>query len=106
MPVKFQESAGVSFSLSFLIQVLTAIVLGVWAYSQFDARISMLENSSSSHGIQITLIQDGMIESQDRPISSDHIQNTKLFFLEEQVAQQQSRIATLEERIYRLNVTQ
>ena len=42
---KIQENSGVSFSLSFLIQILSAIVLGVWGYSQLDSRISFLETN-------------------------------------------------------------
>ena len=50
---KIQESSGVSFSLSFLIQVLSAIVLFVYGYSQLDSRISFVENSSGSNAINI-----------------------------------------------------
>jgi len=99
---KLQESSGVSFSLSFLIQLLTAIVFAVWAYSQFDARISTLENASGAAASQIERIEEQMFESQDAPISSDHIQNTTLTFLESQAREQQSRIQTLEERIYEM----
>lgn len=100
--VKLRESAGVSFSLSFLIQILTAIILGVWAYSQFDARISTLENASAAAASQIGRIEEQMFESQDAPISSDHIQNTKLEFLEAQAKRQQIEIDVLESRVYLL----
>jgi len=37
---KIQQSSGINFSLSFLIKLIGAIALGVWAYSQLVSRIS------------------------------------------------------------------
>ena len=100
---KIQESSGVSFSLSFLIQILSAIVLGVWGYSQFDSRISFLETTSSNNTMHIEKIQSDMLASQDAPISSDHIQNTSLRFLEEMMAQHEAEIIKLQDKVYQLN---
>tara|TARA_R100000773_G_C4196335_1_gene100347 strand:+ start:253 stop:582 length:330 start_codon:yes stop_codon:yes gene_type:complete len=100
---RIQESSGVSFSLSFLIQVLSAIVLGVWGYSQLDSRISFLETTTSNNSMHIEKIQADMLANQDAPISSDHIQNTSIRFLETMVAQHESEIIKLQDNLYQLN---
>jgi len=100
---KIQENSGVSFSLSFLIQILSAIVLGVWGYSQLDSRISFLETTSSNNTMHIEKIQSDMLASQDAPISSDHIQNTSIRFLETIVAQHEAEIMKLQDKVYQLN---
>jgi hypothetical protein len=97
---RLQESSGVSFSLSFLIQLLTAIVFAVWAYSQFDARISTLENASAAAASQIERIEEQMFESQDAPISSDHIQNTTIISHGRELIEIKAKIQLLETRIY------
>jgi len=98
--MKLQESAGVSFSLSFLLQVLTAIALGVWGFSQLDARISELAQASLAHKQSIERIEINMEKNQDAPIPSDHIQNTKIYFLEAEHAEVRKRLETIENRIY------
>jgi chromosome segregation ATPase len=98
--MKLQESAGISFSLSFLIQILTAIVLGVWAYSQLDARISALQNSSDSYDESITRIEETMDEAQDQPISSDYVQNTTLQAHQRELEDVKDRLQVLEMRLY------
>jgi|TARA_R100000306_G_C4360869_1_gene135198 hypothetical protein len=102
LPSKIQESSGVSFSLSFLIQVIGAIVIAVWGYSQLDGRLSHVENSTRTHNENIARIEQTMDDNQDAPISSDHVQNTKLEALEWQVAQHLKRIEVLEQRLYDL----
>ena len=54
--MKLQESSGVSFSLSFLLQILGVIVVGVWGFSQLDARIATLSQSSATHTESINRI--------------------------------------------------
>jgi|TARA_R110000824_G_scaffold21078_6_gene78857 Tfp pilus assembly protein PilN len=100
--VKLSQEAGVSFSLSFLIQLVTGIVLAVWAYSQLDGRISALQNSSSAYDEAIGRIEETMRSSQDAPISSDHVQNTSLVFIEKKLEQQQREIDLLEARVYEM----
>jgi len=99
---KIEESSGVSFSLSFLIQVLTAIVLGVWGFSELSNRISFLENVAGRHGKSIADIEATMSEAQDKPISSDHVQNTSLRYIEERIAILQSEVERLNTRVYEL----
>ncbi len=101
MKDRIEEKASVNFSLSFLIQLVGAIGLGVWAYSQLDGRISAVENATDTAVEDILRIEDNMSANQDKPISSDHIQNTKLYNLEQNVLQLRSQIKVLEERTYK-----
>ena len=101
---KIEKNASVNFSLSFLIQLIGAIVLGVWAYSQLDSRISAVENTSTTSSQDIARIEEDMSENQDKPISSDHIQNTKLFFLENTVKVLRDKTQQLEHLIYEHNL--
>jgi len=103
MTTELKESSGIKFSLSFLIQIITAIVLGVWGYSQLDSRISFLETNSSNNSMHIEKIQSDMLASQDSPISSDHIQNTSLRFIEKTIAQHEAEIIKLQDKVYQLN---
>ena len=100
MEDQIQESSGVSFSLSFLIQLVTGIVLAVWAYSQLDGRISTLQNASSTYAEAISRIEKNMQDSQDAPISSDHVQNTSLNAHERELREIQTRLQVLETRLY------
>jgi len=100
MTTELKESSGIKFSLSFLIQIITAIVLGVWGYSQLDSRISFLETMTSSNSQHIDAIQKGISSAQDQPISSDHIQNTSLRFLEREMAKHEAEIIRLRDLIY------
>jgi hypothetical protein len=102
--MRLQESAAVSFSLSFLLQILGAVILGVWGYSQLDARISELAQSSQAYGESIDRIDDSMEKNQDMPISSDHVQNTSLRFLEAEHRDLLRRLDTIDDRIYELTV--
>jgi uncharacterized small protein (DUF1192 family) len=99
---KIQESSGVSFSLSFLIQILSAIVLGVWGFSELSNRISFLETVTGKHEESIADIETTILESQDAPISSDYVQNTSLRFIEERIAIHQAEIDRLSEKVYEI----
>ena len=99
---KIEESSGVSFSLSFLIQILTAIVLGVWGFSELSNRISFLETITGKHEESIADIETTILEAQDKPISSDWVQNTSLRFIEERIAIHQAEIERIQEKIYNL----
>ena len=102
---KIEESSGVSFSLSFLIQVLSAIVLGVWGFSELSNRISFLETVAGRHEKSIADIEGKMAEAQDKPISSDYTQNTSLRFIEEKIAVHQAEIEKLNDRVYEIAQT-
>jgi|TARA_R110000772_G_scaffold18387_1_gene51201 hypothetical protein len=99
-PEAIKESAKVSFSLSFLLQLVGVLMAGVWGYSQLDARISTIANASAQHTDGIARIEDSMEKNQDAPISSDHIQNTKLNWLESVNADVLKRLDRMEMRIY------
>ena len=99
---KIEESSGVSFSLSFLIQILSAIVLGVWGFSELSNRISFLETITGKHEESIADIETTILEAQYKPISSDWVQNTSLRYIEERIAIHQSEIERLSEKVYEL----
>ena len=102
MSNKIEESSGVSFSLSFLIQILSAIVLGVWGFSELSNRISFLETVTGKHEESISDIETTILEAQDKPISSDWVQNTSLRFIEERIAIHQAELERLSEKVYEL----
>jgi len=99
---KIEESSGVSFSLSFLIQILSAIVLGVWGFSELSNRISFLETVTGKHEESIADIENTILENQDQPISSDWVQNTSLKFIEKQIELHEQELQKLNDRIYEL----
>ena len=99
---KIEESSGVSFSLSFLVQILTAIVLGVWGFSELSNRISFLETVTGKHEESISDIETTILEAQHKPISSDWVQNTSLRFIEERIAIHQAELERLSEKVYEL----
>ena len=98
--VNLKETTGVQFSLSFLIQILGTVILAVWGYSQLDARISQSEHISKTHTYKINSIEANIKESQDKPIPSDHVQNTTLAAHERDIFELKSRLQILEERMY------
>jgi len=102
MTTELKESSGIKFSLSFLIQIISAIVLGVWGYSQLDSRISFLETITSSNSQHIEAIKTKQDNSQDQPISSDYIQNTSLRFIERELAKHEAEIFRLRELIFEM----
>ena len=99
---KIEESSGVSFSLSFLIQILSAIVLGVWGFSELSNRISFLETVTGKHEESIADIENTILENQDQPISSDWVQNTSLKFIEKQIDIHEQELQKLNDRLYQL----
>ena len=100
MFIDIKESTGVKFSLSFLLQILGTVIIAVWGYSQLDARLNELQHSSKANIESIKRIEVSMSDNQDKPIPSDHIQNTKLYSLEREMQQIREAISVLETRIY------
>ena len=98
--IDLKETSGVQFSLSFLIQILGTVILAVWGYSQLDARISQSEHISKTHTYKINSIEANIKESQDKPIPSDHVQNTTLAAHARELLELSSRIYVLEKRLY------
>jgi hypothetical protein len=98
--LQLHERTGIQFSLSFLIQVLATVVLAVWGYSQLDARISSVHNSVVMHNEKLNAIETDLKENQDKPIPSDHVQNTTLFAHERELRELKTRLGVLEARLY------
>ena len=101
---KIEEASNVSFSLSFLIQIISAIVLGVWGFSELSNRISFLETVTGKHEESIADIEKKMENSQDQPISSDWVQNTSLRFIEEKITVHQAELERIEQRLYEISL--
>jgi hypothetical protein len=99
-PLKLNEKAGIQFSLTFLIQILGTVVLAVWGYSQLDARISSVQNETATHTEKLRGIELELKENQDKPIPSDHVQNTTLFAHERELLELKARLGVLESRLY------
>tara|TARA_R110002020_G_scaffold185799_5_gene383665 strand:- start:75 stop:413 length:339 start_codon:yes stop_codon:yes gene_type:complete len=98
--MKLNEKAGIQFSLTFLIQILGTVILAVWGYSQLDARITQVQNEIATHKEKLRGIELELKENQDKPIPSDHVQNTTLFSHERELSELKSRLAALEARLY------
>ena len=101
--LKLSEKAGIQFSLTFLIQILGTVIIAVWGYSQLDARISQVQNETATHKEKLRGIELELKENQDKPIPSDHVQNTKLFAHEREILELKTRLAVLEDRMYERN---
>jgi len=101
--LKLSEKAGIQFSLTFLIQILGTVIVAVWGYSQLDARISRVQNETATHKEKLRGIEIELKENQDKPIPSDHVQNTKLFAHEGEIRELKNRLAVLEARLYERN---
>jgi|TARA_R110000823_G_scaffold213458_1_gene343357 hypothetical protein len=99
-PAKINEKSGVQFSLSFLIQILATVIIAVWGYSQLDARISQVHNTTATHQEKLRGIEVELKENQDKPIPSDHVQNTTLFAHERELSELKVRLSALEQRLY------
>ena len=99
-PIKLNEKSGIQFSLTFLIQLMGTVVLAVWGYSQLDARISQEAHIVMMHDEKIKAIEDDIKENQDKPIPSDHVQNTTLFAHERELLELKARLGVLETRLY------
>ena len=98
--MKLHQDSGIQFSLSFLVQILATVIAAVWGYSQLDARISFLDNAFATQDQQLNGIAEDIKESQDKPISSDHVQNTTLFAHERELLEVKTRVQVLENRIF------
>ena len=98
--IQVNEKAGIQFSLTFLIQILGTVILAVWGYSQLDARISQVQNETATHTEKLRGIEIELKENQDKPIPSDHVQNTTLFAHERELMELKARLGVLESRLY------
>ena len=98
--INLKETSGVQFSLSFLIQILGTVILAVWGYSQLDARISQSEHISKTHSYKINAIEANIKEGQDKPIPSDHVQNTTLASHGRELIELRNTLQILEKRLY------
>ena len=100
---KIQESSGVSFSLSYLIQLVGGITVATFAFSELNNRIGIVENTSTSNVTHIEAIIKAQEENQNAWIPADFQQFEILKSHKEILAQHQAEIIRLQDKVYQLN---
>ena len=100
---KIQESSGVSFSLSYLIQLVGGIAVATFAFSELNNRIGIVENTSTSNSSNIEEIIKAQEANQDALIPADYRQFEILKSHKELLAQHQAEIIRLQDKVYQLN---
>ena len=100
---KIQESSGVSFSLSYLIQLVGGIAAATFAFSELNNRIGIVENTSTSNVTHIEAIIKAQEENQNSWIPADYQQFEVLKSHKELLAQHQAEIIRLQDKVYQLN---
>ena len=100
---KIQESSGVSFSLSYLIQLVGGIAVATYAFSELNNRIGIVENTSTSNVTHIESIIKAQEENQNSWIPADYQQFEILKAHKELLAQHQAEIIRLQDKVYQLN---
>ena len=100
---KIQESSGVSFSLSYLIQLVGGIAVATFAFSELNNRIGIVENTSTSNSSNIEEIIKAQEKNQNALIPADYRQFEILKAHKELLAQHQAEIIRLQDKVYRLN---
>jgi len=100
---KIQESSGVSFSLSYLIQLVGGIAVATFAFSELNNRIGIVENTSTSNVTHIEAIIKAQEENQNSWIPADFQQFEILKAHKELLAQHQAEIIRLQDKVYQLN---
>jgi len=100
---KIQESSGVSFSLSYLIQLVGGIAVATFAFSELNNRIGIVENTSTSNVTHIEAIIKAQEENQNSWIPADYQQFEVLKSHKELLAQHQAEIIRLQDKVYQLN---
>ena len=100
---KIQESSGVSFSLSNLIQLVGGIAVATFAFSELNNRIGIVENTSTSNSSNIEEIIKAQEKNQNALIPADYRQFEILKAHKELLAQHQAEIIRLQDKVYQLN---
>ncbi len=100
---KIQESSGVSFSLSYLIQLVGGIAVATFAFSELNNRIGIVENTSTSNGTHIEAIIKAQEENQNAWIPADFQQFEQLKALEKNLDKIDEELKLLADKVYQLN---
>ena len=100
---KIQESSGVSFSLSYLIQLVGGIAVATFAFSELNNRIGIVENTSTSNSSNIEEIIKAQEKNQNALIPADYRQFEILKAHKELLAQHQAEIIRLQDKVYQIN---
>jgi hypothetical protein len=100
---KISDSSNLSFSLSYLVQLVGGIAIATFAFSELNNRIGIVENTSTSNVTHIESIIKGQEENQNSWIPADYQQFEILKAHKEILAQHEAEIIRLQDKVYQLN---
>ena len=100
---KISDSSNLSFSLSYLVQLVGGIAIATFAFSEINNRLGIVENTSISNTGNIEEIIKAQEANQDALIPADYRQFEILKSHKELLAQHEAEIIRLQDKIYQLN---
>ena len=100
---KISDSSNLSFSLSYLVQLVGGIAIATYAFSEINNRLGIVENTSTSNSSNIEEIVKAQEANQDALIPADYRQFEILKSHKELLAQHEAEIIRLQDKIYQLN---
>ena len=100
---KISDSSNLSFSLSYLVQLVGGIAIATYAFSEINNRLGIVENTSTSNSSNIEEIVKAQEKNQNALIPADYRQFEILKAHKELLAQHQAEIIRLQDKVYQLN---
>ena len=100
---KISDSSNLSFSLSYLVQLVGGIAIATFAFSEINNRLGIVENTSISNTGNIEEIIKAQVANQDALIPADYRQFEILKAHKEILAQHEAEIIRLQDKVYQLN---
>ena len=100
---KISDNSNLSFSLSYLVQLVGGIAIATYAFSEINNRLGIVENTSTSNSSNIEEIVKAQEANQDALIPADYRQFEILKSHKELLAQHQAEIIRLQDKVYQLN---
>tara|TARA_E500000331_G_scaffold65537_1_gene60180 strand:+ start:460 stop:789 length:330 start_codon:yes stop_codon:yes gene_type:complete len=100
---KISDSSNLSFSLSYLVQLVGGIAIATYAFSEINNRLGIVENTSTSNSSNIEEIVKAQEKNQNALIPADYRQFEILKAHKEILAQHEAEIIRLQDKVYQLN---
>ena len=100
---KISDSSNLSFSLSYLVQLVGGIAIATFAFSEINNRLGIVENSSIANTNNIDEIIKTQEKNQNAWIPADFQQFEILKSHKEILAQHEAEIIRLQDKVYQLN---
>ena len=100
---KISDSSNLSFSLSYLVQLVGGIAIATFAFSEINNRLGIVENSSIANTNNIEEIVKAQEKNQNALIPADYRQFEILKAHKEILAQHEAEIIRLQDKVYQLN---